>query len=682
LLLGLMTLTLFHTLSDILQWSGVTNALDEFEDYFELLRPAVWFFLAYTVLRERAAEALRASEERYRTLAEETPVLICSFLPGGEITYVNEGYCRYFAKTSEELVGSSFLSLMPEADREAVMAGISTMTVDSPNQSHEHRATSSSGEIRWQRWINRAQFDANGRPVAYQSIGEDITERKQAEMERERLMSAIEQAAEAIVITDVDATIQYVNPAFEQITGYPRGEAIGRNSRVLKSGEHDDAFYKELWGTLTRGEAWSGRFINKKKDGSLYTEEAVISPVRDASGVIANYVAVKRDITHEITLEDQLRQAQKMEAVGQLAGGIAHDFNNLLQVIDGYSALAMESLEQEHVAHGYAAQIAKAGQRAGTLIKQLLAFSRRQLIHPIDLDLNEVIDSLLEMVRRLIGEHIDLDFLSGNGLGTINVDRGQMEQVLMNLCVNARDAMPEGGKLIIETENVLVDGEYVRTHSWAVPGRYVLLSITDTGSGMESEQIGHIFEPFFTTKGKGEGTGLGLATVYGIIKQHHGYIHVYSEVDKGTMFKIYLPIVERRAAEVASSITGAAIGGTETILVAEDDEAVLKLCTRILRNAGYSVLTAEDGEEAVRMFEDHADEIDLVLVDVVMPKLGGKEAVARILKQRPDMRHLYASGYSENAVHTNFVQKRGLQLIGKPYQPEALLRAVREALDK
>ena len=256
-----------------------------------------------------------------------------------------------------------------------------------------------------------------------------------------------------------------------------------------------------------------------------------------------------------------------------------------------------------------------------------------------------------------------------------------MEQVLMNLCVNARDAMPQGGKLMIETENVLIDSDYVVTHPWANPGRYVLLSITDTGCGMESEQVDQIFEPFFTTKRTGEGTGLGLATVYGIVKQHNGYIHAYSEVDNGTMFKIYLPMIERRAAEVAHSVEGSVVGGTETILVAEDDESVLKLCSHILRNAGYTVLTAKDGEEAVRVFEDHADDIDLALFDVVMPRLGGEKAMTRILKQRPGMRHLYASGYSENAVHTNFVQKKGLQLIGKPYQPETLLRAVREALD-
>ncbi len=681
LLVGVVTLTLFHHLSNVLEWSGITDVLDEFEDYSELLLPAVWLFFAYAVLRERAADALRVGEERYRTLAEETPVLICRYLPGGEITYVNEAYCRYFGKTPEELVGSSFFLLIPESDRETVKASISTMTVESPNWSQEHRVISSNGEIRWQRWTDRAQFDANGQPVAYQSVGEDITKRKQAEAERERLMSAIEQAAETVVITDVEATIQYVNPAFEQITGYARAEAIGQNPRVLKSGEHDDAFYRELWDTLTRGDAWSGRFTNKKKDGSLYTEEAVISPVRDASGTVVNYVAVKRDITREITLENQLRQAQKMEAVGLLAGGIAHDFNNLLQVINGYADLAMGDLQSDHSARTHVGEVAKAGKRAESLVKQLLAFSRRQVIQPVDLDINEVIDSLLTMIRRLIGEHIDLDFVSEDVLGTVHADRGQMEQMLMNICVNARDAMPRGGKLMIETENVLIDGEYGETHSWVNPGRYALLSIIDTGCGMKKEQVDQIFEPFFTTKKVGEGTGLGLATVYGIVKQHNGYIYAYSEVDKGTKLKIYLPTVERRAADVAHSIKGVAAGGTETILVAEDDEAVLKLCSHFLRSAGYTVLTAKDGQEAVRVFEDHADDIDLALFDVVMPKLGGEEAMARILKQRPGMRHLYASGYSENAVHTSFVQKRGVQLIGKPYQPETLLRAVREALE-
>ena len=295
--------------------------------------------------------------------------------------------------------------------------------------------------------------------------------------------------------------------------------------------------------------------------------------------------------------------------------------------------------------------------------------------------LNELIEPTLNMLRGLIGEHITLDFIQGRELGTIHADRGQMEQVLMNLCTNARDAMPQGGKLTLETENVLIDGEYAGTHTWAVPGRYVLLSITDTGCGMDRRTLEHIFEPFFTTKEVGKGTGLGLSTVFGIIKQHEGNISAYSEVGKGTIFKLYLPAVARNAAEVSRTVPGPVRGGSETVLVAEDDGPVLQLAEHLLVDAGYQVLTARNGREAVRVFKQHMDEVDVVIFDVVMPRMGGKQAVEEILELRPGLPHLFASGYSENAVHSNFIQKRGLHLINKPYQAETLLRKIREVLD-
>jgi CheY-like chemotaxis protein len=323
----------------------------------------------------------------------------------------------------------------------------------------------------------------------------------------------------------------------------------------------------------------------------------------------------------------------------------------------------------------------KAGNRAATLVRQLLAFSRRQVLEMRDVDLNEAVSDMLKMLRRLIGEHIALDFHAGHALGIVRADVGQMGQVLANLCVNARDAMPDGGTLTIETENVRIDEEYCQSHAWAKPGRFVLLSVTDTGCGMDSEILEKIFEPFFTTKGVGKGTGLGLSTVYGLVKQHEGMIHAYSEIGKGTAFKIYLPIVERLANGVGNKLEGDVAGGTETILLAEDDEMLRKLTRTILERAGYTVLTAGDGEEALEVFAQHADAIDLLLFDVMMPRLGGCAAYERIRGQRPGVRVLFASGYSMNAVHTNFVLEEGLALIQKPAQREDLLRAVRAALD-
>jgi len=409
---------------------------------------------------------------------------------------------------------------------------------------------------------------------------------------------------------------------------------------------------------------------------------------RDAGGQAQRMAGTHLDITarkaaeaERAQLEVQLRQAQKMEAVGQLAGGVAHDFNNLLQVINGYAEMALTDLDPEHLAHGSVSEITRAGQRAASLVSQLLAFSRRQIMEPAHVDLNEVVAGLLKMLDRIIGEHIDLSFLPSRDLGTILADRGMLEQVLMNLCLNARDAMPGGGTLTIETENVRIDRDYAETHAWAQAGRYVLMTVTDTGTGMDAATLERIFEPFYSTKEPGRGTGLGLATVYGIMDQHGGVIRAYSEPGRGTTFKVYFPVVERRATDVGTKIEGAAEGGSETILLAEDDVEVRELAQAILERAGYAVLTAADGEEALHVFRRRASEIDLVILDVVMPRLGGREAWERMRELEPGVPALFASGYSENAVHTNFVLDAGLSLIRKPFARDQLLRAVRLVLD-
>ena len=333
----------------------------------------------------------------------------------------------------------------------------------------------------------------------------DITDRKRAEESQALLATAVDQSAETIVITDAAGTISYVNPAFEKATGYTRAEVIGQNPRLLKSGKQDAEFYRQMWTVLSRGEVWNGRFINRRKDGTLFEEEGTISPVRDAAGKIVNYVAAKRDVTNETRLEAQLRQAQKMEAVGSLAGGVAHDFNNLLGVIMGYGEIVYRQLAGEDPLKGKVGQILKAAERAAGLTRQLLAFSRKQVLQPKILDLNAVVSDMDKMLRRLIGEDIELTTLLEPHLGSVRADPGQIEQVVMNLVVNARDAMPEGGRLTIETRNADLDAEYAATHPPARPGPYVVLVVTDTGSGMDAATQARIFEPFFTTKGVGEG---------------------------------------------------------------------------------------------------------------------------------------------------------------------------------
>jgi PAS domain S-box-containing protein len=411
--------------------------------------------------------------------------------------------------------------------------------------------------------------------------------------------------------------------------------------------------------------------------------------VRDASGRILRSVGIVQDITERVQteterekLEDQLRQSQKMEAVGQLAGGVAHDFNNMLQAILGYGEIALRKVGQDGPIRPLIEDILKAGDRAKNLVRQLLAFSRRQVLDMRNVDLNDVIGETMKMIRRVIGEHVALDFKSGHNLGIVRADRGQIAQILMNLCVNSRDAMPDGGNIVIETEGVRIDEAFCESHLWAEPGHYALLSVTDTGCGMNAETIANIFEPFYTTKGVGEGTGLGLSTVYGLVKQHEGMIHVYSEVGKGTRIKIYLPLVGGSAAADDEEAEGPAPGGTETILLAEDEEVVRDLCKTLLEYGGYTVIVAEDGAEAVRLFDEHADEIDMALLDVMMPKLGGGAVYEHIHQARPDIPVLFASGYSMSAIHTNFVLDQGLALIQKPYQCDELLRKVREVLDQ
>ena len=385
------------------------------------------------------------------------------------------------------------------------------------------------------------------------------------------------------------------------------------------------------------------------------------------------------DITSAKQLQAQLAQAQKMESIGQLAGGVAHDFNNILQAINGFAELARSDLASEHPATPSVEEIAKAGTRAAKLVSQLLAFGRRQILEPVNLDLNAVVGSLAGMLERILGEHVRLDFIPGHQLGTVRADRNRIEQVVMNLCVNARDAMAQGGNLTLELENVALDGAYCRQNTWARPGRYVLLSVTDTGCGMDDATLSRIFDPFFTTKA--QGSGLGLSMVYGIVRQHEGMVRAYSEPGKGTTFKVYLPAVERAVDAVGTKIEGPLAGGHETILVAEDDASLRDLACQTLQRAGYTVLLAADGNEALHLFRLHTQKINLLLLDVVMPDVGGREVFDRISAQHPHVPALFASGYSENAIHTNFVLQAGMTLLHKPYNTAELLRNVRAALD-
>jgi PAS domain S-box-containing protein len=510
----------------------------------------------------------------------------------------------------------------------------------------------------------------------------DVTGVKQEEQQSRLLSTVLESAINAVMITDADGRISWVNPAFTDLTGYSLEEVKGENPRILKSGKHDDAFYQQMWDALSRGNSWNGKIVNRRKDGSLYTEETVICPVRGAYGETSSYVCMKRDITLEVDLARQLHQAQRLEAVGRLAGGIAHDFNNILTVISGNADLSLADLPADDPMTQSFQEISDASRRAASLTRQLLAFSRKQILQPRVLNLNELVTGTEKMLRRLIGEDVKLKTIVEPHLGAVMADPGQIEQILMNLAVNARDAMPRGGELCFETENVEIFETQagvggVRMHS----GSYAKLTVTDTGEGMDEETLSRIFEPFFTTKEKGKGTGLGLATVYGIVKQSGGFIFARSEPGKGTSFEVYLPQTEEPTESAVKEVPALKTHGGETVLVVEDEEVVLKLARSILVRAGYNTITARNGAEAIRIVEVAENPIHLLLTDVVMPGMSGRALADGAQSLHAGLRVLFTSGYTDDAILHHGVLDAGTHLLQKPYSRKTLLSAVRTVLD-
>ncbi|MCS6859198.1 MAG: PAS domain S-box protein [Abditibacteriales bacterium] len=625
--------------------------------------------------RQQIEKALRESEQRLRGFFEATTEGV-AIHSQGIILDCNPAFAAMFGYDLSELIGMNALQLAAPESRELVRQHILS-GYEQPYEAVGLRRDGSTfiGEVCGKAILYQ------GRPARVTTI-RDITEHRRQEEERLLLAAAIEQAFESIVITDTAGRIEYVNPAFVRLNGYTLQEVIGQNIRILKSGQHDAAFYRELWETIKRGEAWQGHFVNRRKDGSLYVQESVISPVRDASGAVVRYVAVSRDITREQILEAQLRQVQKMEAIGRLAGGIAHDFNNLLTAIIGYAELLMVNLPPESPLRAHAEGIFKAGGSAASLTRQLLAFSRQQVLQPEVLNLNDIVSHTTQFIERLIGEDIQVVTMLDPQLRLVEADPTQIEQVILNLAVNARDAMPQGGTLTLETKNVYLDEAYARLHFETQPGHYVLLAVSDSGVGMDEETQLHIFEPFFTTKEMGKGTGLGLSTVYGIVKQSGGRIEVYSEEGRGTTFKIYLPCLEGAAEAAAESVASPPLlPGQETILIVEDADAVRDSAREALSQSGYTVLEARNGEEALRLSQQHAGPIHLLLTDVMMPLMSGRELAEQLTAQRPETKVLYMSGYTDNAIVNHGVLAPGIAYLQKPFSPAVLTQKVREVLD-
>ena len=636
--------------------------------------------LALAHALHRSARELRASEERYRLLIDRASDGISTHDTEGRFVDLNPAACEILGLPREAAIGlrlEDFSEGLPVRWNDETWRAVE----DGAAVSFEQRIRRADGRI--------LTLDVRARLLPdghVEAISRDVTAQRESEAERDRLALAAAQTADSIVITDLNGTIVYVNAAFEQATGYSREMAIGKNPRILRSGHQDGAFYRAMWQTIAAGQVWSGELVNRRRDGSLFREAAVIGPVRDAAGHVVNYVGVKRDITHIRELEQRLAQAAKMEAIGQLAGGIAHDFNNILTAIGGYAALVQAAVPEGTPVAADGGGIVAAAARAQTLTSQLLAFGRRQLLEPRPVDVRSVVAGVRPMLARLIGEDITLGSETGGDPCTVSIDAGRLEHALVNLVVNARNAMPDGGSIRITVERITDGGR-----EGLAAGPWVVLGVADTGTGMTAEVASRIFEPFYTTRDHGEGTGLGLAMVDGFIRQSGGEIRVVSRVGRGTTFRIFLPAltvaagdelrgpVAEPAADAAPS-TASDVNGGATILVVEDEPILRTLAHRALTRAGYHVLLAGDGDEALRFATSFSGRIDLLFSDVVMPGLRGSSLAEALRGSRPEIRVLLTSGYTEDDV-----MRRGIILgrdgfLPKPYTPQALTSAVAEVL--
>ena len=508
-------------------------------------------------------------------------------------------------------------------------------------------------------------------------------ERVRAEKERATLALAIEQSAEAVLITDLEGKIQYCNPAFERNSGYTHDEIVGRTPRFLKSGKQTKEFYEELWTTIKAGKVWSGHFMNRRKDGSLCEEDATISPIRDPAGEVTGFVAAKRDVTEQVALENRLKQAQKLESIGRLAGGVAHDFNNLLTVINGYSEMGLTRLPEGDPLRELLTQIRKAGERAEALTRQLLAFSRKQVIEPCPVNLNDLILESKKMLGRIVREDIDIVTNLHQEDCYVMADPGQLHQILMNLVVNARDAMPSGGRLTLRTSRRQIDNVPSSSFAGTKSGSYVVLEVSDTGVGMSEEIQQKVYEPFFTTKPEGSGTGLGLSTVYGIVQQAGGWIKFESQPEVGTTFRIGLPLLSHHESQsLPTTVLAPQLQGSETVLVVEDQDDVRILVLGILERLNYQTLGASSGRHALSIAENHSGPIHLMLTDVIMPGMTGKELADQFKLVRPEMKVLYMSGYTHDVIPREGLLDAGINYIAKPFTPEALAQKIRMVLGR
>ncbi len=636
--------------------------------------------------RQRMNVALRQSEERFRQVSDNAEEWIWEVDDIGMYTYCSSSVGKILGYSDDELVGKKYFYdlYLPEEREKIKELAFEEFSKKSSFSGFVTVNMRKDGVAAILESSGIAIVDQNGNMIGYRGIAKDITERLRTEQEKARLFTAIEQAAASVIITSADGTIEYVNPAFEKITGYAVAEVIGKNPKLLQSGKHDKAFYEDLWNTISGGNVWNGRIINRRKDGSLVYGEGAISPVRDSHGKIVNYVQVTQDVTKELELQNQLVQAQKLEAIGTLAGGIAHDFNNILFAITGYTELAMLDLPPESRIRSNLERVMHAARRSGDMVKQILSFSRQGESETTALDLRPLVKEGLKFLRAAIPSTIEINQRIEPNLGNILGDPTQIHQVLMNLCVNASHAIKDNmGTISVELSEVELDADFTSENPPLAPGKHLRLTVTDTGAGIPSEIMEKIFDPYFTTKEAGKGTGLGLSVVHGIVTKHKGAITITSELGKGSTFSVFFPAIdkEEQPAELDSAINVTPTG-KEHILVVDDEDHLLVMYDRQLRRLGYEVTCSSNPEEVLELFRTDPLKFDLVITDFTMPRMTGIELAKELGSIRPGLPIILCSGVSQVVSDTES-KRAGIQtVIYKPIRRPEIAQAIRKALDK
>lgn len=643
----------------------------------------------HTAEIEKTHDQLNMSRERYLRLLESVTsyVYTVTVREGAPVATIHGQGCEALTGFSSEEYSADqelWIRMIPDEDRPLVLdAAARILNTESP-LTIEHRIHHKDGTVHWVRNTLVPHFGLEGALASYDGIMIDITERNLAERTLAKSVSLLEATLEStddgILVVDTVGAVTSYNNKYLSLWNISEAATIDKNDRIAHTLRHlkePELFVAKLRYIYSHPEAENYEQV-ELADGRLFD---IYSKPQIMGHEIVGRVWSFRDVTGQKNLEEQLRHAQKMEAIGQMAGGIAHDFNNILTVILGYGTLLQEQCTADQYQRENIDQVLKAAERAANLTRSLLVFSSKQVMTPQVVDLNEIIRNMEKFLRRIIGEDVQLRASYSGKLLTIYADSGQMEQVLMNLAANARDAMPRGGILGIESQILALDEEFFQAYGGGEPGLYAMLMVSDNGSGMDERTREKIFEPFFSTKGVGKGTGLGLAVVYGIVRQHKGYIKVYSEPGLGTTFKILIPLYKGELHDVSNDFSVVPAGGAETILIAEDDPDILQLASVCLQGFGYNVILAKDGVEALRKFRAHKKEIGLVVIDMLMPKKNGQEVCREIKRMRPDIRMFYMSGYSPDLLQSKGLCKNGNEILMKPFRPFDLARKVREAFD-